>query len=75
MTQNPNLKLLVCSGRYDLATPYFGTDYTLNHLNLPESLQKNITRTYYPGGHMLYHVKENLESLNKNVATFINSAK
>ncbi len=29
MTQNPHLKLLVCSGRFDLATPYFATDYQI----------------------------------------------
>ena len=34
MTHNPHMRLLVCSGRFDLATPYFATDYTLNHLTL-----------------------------------------
>jgi carboxypeptidase C (cathepsin A) len=75
MTTNPHLKLLVCAGRYDLATPYFGVVYTLNHLQLAKDLQKNITLTFYPGGHMMYHTKDNLEALHKNVANFISEAK
>ena len=75
MTANPHLRLLVCAGRYDLATPYLGVVYTLNHLNLAKELQKNITTTFYPGGHMMYHTKENLEALHKNVAAFLEPAK
>jgi carboxypeptidase C (cathepsin A) len=75
MTTNPNLKLLVCSGYYDVATPYFATTYTLNHLGLAKNLQRNITHTFYPGGHMMYHSKDNLELLTKNVASFLEPAK
>ncbi|MCL2645743.1 MAG: hypothetical protein FWD61_01915 [Phycisphaerales bacterium] len=71
MTRNPNLKVLVCSGHYDLATPYFGTDYTMDHLGLPPELRKHITQKYYPGGHMMYHVQEARESLYKDVESFI----
>lgn len=54
MSMNPYLRVYVGSGYYDLATPYFATDYTLNHLGLEPHLQGNIQVHYYPAGHMMY---------------------
>jgi carboxypeptidase C (cathepsin A) len=71
MTHNPALRLLVCSGRFDLATPYFATDYQIAHLHLAAGLQKNIRTEYYPAGHMLYHVRPALEKLYKDATAFI----
>lgn len=52
--QNPELKVLVASGYYDLATPYFATDYTFNHLGMPQELSDSIVLRYYESGHMIY---------------------
>jgi carboxypeptidase C (cathepsin A) len=71
MTHNPRLKLMVCSGHFDLATPYFATDYQIAHMTLAPDIRKNITQTYYPAGHMIYHVHEGLEKLYKDVTGFI----
>lgn len=71
MTHNPRLRVLVCSGRFDLATPYFATDYTLSHMRMAPEIRKNITQTYYPGGHMLYHVHEGLAKLYTDVTGFL----
>ena len=46
MTRNPHLKLWVGSGRFDLATPYLTTDYTLTHMTLAPGIRRNITRRY-----------------------------
>ena len=46
MTDNHHLKVWISSGYYDLATPYFATEYTINHLFLEPKLKKNITTTY-----------------------------
>ena len=35
--KNPFMKLFVGSGYFDLATPYFATQYTLNHMNLDQA--------------------------------------
>jgi len=51
---NPSLNVLVLSGIYDLATPYFAADYSLKHLNLSPTLQDNIDVRTYEGGHMMY---------------------
>jgi carboxypeptidase C (cathepsin A) len=74
MLKNPQLKLLVAAGKLDLATPYLASDYTVNHLNLPPELRKNITRTYYPAGHMMYHDAGSRRQLDEDVSGFIRTA-
>ena len=54
MTFNPGLRVFSANGYYDMATPFYATVYTLNHLNLEPPLQKNITYGFYESGHMVY---------------------
>ena len=70
MTKNPTLKVFVGSGYYDLATPYFGTDYTFGHLNLDPSLRNNVKKYYYEGGHMMYTHLPSLIKLKQDLANF-----
>ncbi len=54
MTYNPQLKIFSANGYFDFATPFFATQYVLQHLYLDPALQKNITYGYYQSGHMVY---------------------
>jgi len=54
MAFNPNLRVFSANGYYDFATPFFATVYTLNHMNLPPELQRNISYGFYESGHMVY---------------------
>ena len=72
--KNPYLKLLIASGYYDLATPYFAAEYTLNHMALDPSLRGNVKNTYYEAGHMMYIEKKSLAKLKDDVSAFIQSA-
>ena len=74
MAKNPHLKIMFVSGYFDLATPYFATNYTINRLDLSPQLQANITHNYYMGGHMMYHNTPSLKKLKADVAAFISSA-
>jgi len=74
MTTNPALKVHVSSGFYDLATPYFATEYTFNTLALHPSLEKNLTIDYYEGGHMMYLIPGQLAKQSKDLAHFFDSA-
>ncbi len=74
MTINPHLKVFVANGYYDLATPYFATEYTFNHLSLDPSLQPNISMGYYEAGHMMYIHLPSLAQLKQDLAAFIESA-
>ena len=71
MTANPYLKVFVANGYYDLGTPYFATEYTFNHLGLPQELQKNISMEYYEAGHMMYIHLSSLKQMKKDLAKFI----
>lgn len=74
MLANPHLQVEVENGLYDLATPFFATEYTVDHLGLPEKLQKNIRLQYYDAGHMMYLRDEDLAKLKGNVTAFIEAA-
>ena len=74
MISNPNLKVEVENGIYDLATPFFATEQTMDHLGLAPNLRKNIKLQYYEAGHMMYVRDEDLAKLKANVANFIDAA-
>ena len=74
MAQNPDMKVLLNAGYYDLATPYYSAVYVMHHLPMPDSLQKNISYGFYPAGHMVYVNLDSLKMLHDNVAKFIDSS-
>ncbi|MEC7839683.1 MAG: peptidase S10 [Chlamydiota bacterium] len=74
MSNNPQIHVMVANGYYDLATPFFATEYTFNHLNIDKSLRKNITMTYYEAGHMMYIHQPSLVKLNDDIRVFIKSS-
>ncbi len=73
-SKNPDMKLFVASGHFDLATPYFATEYTLSHLGLDPSQRARITTAQYEAGHMMYIDAGELAKLKRDVARFIDAA-
>lgn len=71
---NTHLQVEAENGLFDLATPFFATEYTMDHLNLPANLRSNIHLQYYDAGHMMYLREEDLTKLKGNIATFIGNA-
>ena len=71
MKYDPNLKVMLNAGYYDLATPFFEGLYEMRHLPMPQSLQANIELKQYPSGHMVYAHIAALRTLHDNVADFI----
>jgi carboxypeptidase C (cathepsin A) len=72
--KNPYMKLFVASGYYDLATPYFATEYTLAHMGLDPSLRDNIQTGEYEAGHMMYIHTTSLTKLKQDVSAFLEFA-
>ena len=72
--KNPYMKLFAAYGFYDLATPYFATMYTLDHIGLEPSLRANISTAEYESGHMMYIHRPSLEKMKHDAAAFIRSA-
>ncbi|WP_339865265.1 S10 family peptidase [Paremcibacter congregatus] len=68
MRQNKDLRMYVANGYYDMATPFFGTEYTMAQYGLD---QNRITMDYFEAGHMMYLHHPSLEKLAKNVRQFI----
>jgi carboxypeptidase C (cathepsin A) len=72
--KNPYMKLFVASGFYDLATPYFATEYTLSHMGLEPSVRANVTTAEYEAGHMMYIHAGELARLKRDVSAFLERA-
>jgi len=71
MAYNPNLRILVLNGYYDLATPFLGTEYTMDHLGLEKKLRDNIEMRYFEAGHMMYLHPPSLKAFKEAVAGFV----
>jgi carboxypeptidase C (cathepsin A) len=71
MTANPYLRVMIANGYYDLATPYFATEHTVQHLGGDKALSERITMTHYEAGHMMYIHMPSLRKLKEDIARFI----
>ena len=71
MKYNPNLRVQLNAGYYDLATPFYEGIYEMQHLPIPAKMQSNIEFKQYESGHMVYAHQAALQQLHDNVAAFI----
>lgn len=71
----PETRVLVVSGRHDLATPYFATQYTLDQLRLPAERRGQVRHVVLDGGHMMYHKQENLPAVRAAVEGLLGEVK
>ncbi|HXQ45629.1 MAG TPA: peptidase S10, partial [Caulobacteraceae bacterium] len=74
MRENPHLLLYSLNGVYDLATPFFGTEYDLSHMQLDPALRGNVRFAYYPSGHMVYLNPDALHAMKADLARFYDEA-
>lgn len=74
MRINPHLKVLSLNGYYDMATPFFGAEYDLKHMQLDPSLRSNLTFRYYESGHMIYIHPESMTALRRDLSEFYATA-
>lgn len=65
---NPLMKVFVASGYFDLVTPFFDAEYTLNRHDIQSG---RIQYEYYQGGHMMYVNGEARERLLNDARQFI----
>jgi carboxypeptidase C (cathepsin A) len=72
--KNPHLHVFSANGYFDLATPFFATEYDLDHIGLDPALRGNLQFGYYPSGHMIYLNVEALHKLRDDLAAFITSS-
>ncbi len=71
MSRDPNMKVLILNGIYDIATVFYGVEHSINHLGLSKKIKDNIIMKYYEAGHMMYTHPPSMEQFKKDVAEFI----
>jgi carboxypeptidase C (cathepsin A) len=74
MRKNPHMKVFSANGYFDLATPFFATEYDLAHMGLEPALRGNVQFGYYPSGHMIYLNVDALHQMKDDLAAFITKA-
>lgn len=72
MNQNPALRVMVCNGYFDLATPHFASDRTFSHLGLRTDEDRARVRTErFEAGHMFYLRQADLSKLRRVAGEFV----
>ncbi len=71
LRRNPNLKVFVASGRYDLGTPYSASDWSLAQLDVPAEVLARVKHHYYDAGHMMYTRQADLVQLKQDLAAWL----
>ena len=74
MKRDPDLKVMVNGGYFDVSTPYYEGWFEMHHLPIPASLESNVQYRYYESGHMVYAHAPALKELHDNVVSFIHSS-
>jgi len=71
MARNPRLRVFVANGYYDLATPYFATEHTFDHLSHEPGFAERVAMGYYEAGHMMYIREASLAKLKRDLVSFL----
>jgi carboxypeptidase C (cathepsin A) len=74
LERDRTMRIFVASGIYDLATPYYATEYALSHLGLAKDTRANIRIVRYPGGHSMYLEAEDRLRFAQDATRFIRDA-
>jgi carboxypeptidase C (cathepsin A) len=74
MNQNPYLRVMVCCGYYDLATPYFAAESVVHKMHVDPSIRNNLQLQFYDSGHMVYIELSSRKKLRTDFEQFVDSA-
>jgi carboxypeptidase C (cathepsin A) len=54
MSMNPEMKVLITHGYYDLVTPYFSSERLVEQMKLLPEQRRHLSLKHFGGGHMFY---------------------
>ena len=75
MSRNRHLQVYVANGYYDLATPYFATHYTFDHLSMDTEYSERVTMGHFECGHMMYIRRHDLAGLRGQLVEFYENSR
>ena len=71
LLQHPALRVQFVSGLFDLATPFYSADYTVNRMQLDDVARGRVSHLYFPSGHMIYHNRDAAKDLAAAMDRFV----
>lgn len=74
MSLNPHMKAFITHGRYDLVTPYYGSDRLRNLMRLDPEMERRLTVRHFDGGHMFYAREQSRRAFSAAIAEFVADA-
>jgi len=74
MAKNQDLRVFVANGYYDLATPFYATEYTFNTLGLDPALRDHVKMAFYESGHMMYIHDKSRRKMKADLVRFYRKA-
>jgi carboxypeptidase C (cathepsin A) len=74
LIHNPALRVFSANGEFDLATPFFGTEFSIGQMFLPPAIRPHVTFGFYPSGHMIYLENGSRRQLSADLSAFILNA-
>ncbi|MGH9488082.1 MAG: S10 family peptidase [Terriglobales bacterium] len=69
--QDPSLRLMLCEGYFDQATPVFEAIYGIRHLFITPQEMTHVSIEHYMSGHMIYAHKDSREKLHRDFDNFV----
>lgn len=70
MRQNKDFRIFIANGYYDMATPFFATEYSMQHHGIDTD---RVSMHYYEAGHMMYIHEPSLDKLVKDIRDFMDA--
>jgi len=71
MRNHKSMRIMVISGLYDLATPFFQAEHTFAHMGLDPETRAHAELLRYKGGHMVYLDAATRKRLKDDFAAFV----
>ncbi|WP_139218510.1 S10 family peptidase [Nitrosomonas aestuarii] len=70
MSLNPDMRVKIVHGVFDLVTPYFASEILIRQMALDPKISRNIELNVYHGGHMFYFHEDSLNALYSDALRF-----
>jgi carboxypeptidase C (cathepsin A) len=75
LSLNPDMRVFIAHGVFDLVTPYFASEIAIRQMGLHQLIRNNISLNIYHGGHMPYLHRKSLDAMFEDADRFFSASK